>query len=133
MFVRILGISLTLCVSVTLKWVYSGEKATSKIPIISEPDLSENESLFEDALDIATRIIAKFETGADSLEDAYSVTAGCYDYGYLSFGIFQYNLGKGTLQPIIREFNAVYPEELKTYFGNVDDAGVKSPDYIVSF
>jgi len=100
-----------------VRGIYMGESSVGKASIIPGEKLGEDEILFEDALDIATQIITKFETNANTFEEAFSFTAGCFDNGYVSFGIFQYNLGKGTLQPIIRDFNAMYPELLRSYFG----------------
>lgn len=51
--------------------------------------------------------------------ESYGVTVGNFDGAGMSFGILQFNLLSGTLQPILREMIAKHPNLVKSCFGSL--------------
>jgi len=73
----------------------------------------------KEALKAATEITASFEGGS------YSAIAGNFDNQGLSFGLVQWNIGQGTLQPLLREMAEKHPEKLREIFGDKTDELLK--------
>jgi hypothetical protein len=62
-------------------------------------------------------LTAGFETGA-GVPDCFTGLAGNFDGQGLSFGVLQWNLGQGTLQPLLKQLDAAHPEVVATAFGD---------------
>jgi len=56
-----------------------------------------------------------FETGAP-IPECFAALAGDFDGQGLSFGALQWNLGQGTLQPLLGEMNRRHPKVVKDVF-----------------
>src|SRR5207249_4901557 len=57
-----------------------------------------------------------FETSA-GIPDCFAGLAGDFDGMGLSFGVLQWNLGQGTLQPLLAEMLSEHGETAATVFG----------------
>ncbi len=66
-------------------------------------------------------LTAGFETGSAS-PDCFCGLAGSFDQQGISFGVLQWNLGQGTLQPLLSKLNKEHPQVVKTAFGDSYDA-----------
>lgn len=62
-------------------------------------------------------LTAGFETGA-GVPDCFTGLAGNFDGQGLSFGVLQWNLGQGTLQPLLKQIDSSHPEVVATAFGD---------------
>lgn len=60
-------------------------------------------------------ITGSFETGRD-IPDCFAGLAGDYDGQGLSFGVLQWNLGQGTLQPLLKRFCTDHEEIGRSLF-----------------
>lgn len=74
----------------------------------------ENQISFEEAHNRALMLTAQFEGGIDG----YKTIAGNADGAGLSLGIIQYNIGKGTLQPLLADMLSENRELVLSIFGN---------------
>lgn len=61
-------------------------------------------------------LTAGFETSAGAPE-CFAGLAGDFDGQGLSFGVLQWNLGQGTLQPLLRQLDADHPDVVRAAFG----------------
>src|SRR5262245_2572829 len=77
---------------------------------IGDKNMSEKTSVEK-----AIEITASFEGSR-----GYSTIAGNFDKQGLSFGLFQWNAGQGTLQPILRQCIQHMPETMRKIFGSTD-------------
>ena len=73
-----------------------------------------SKTLFERCLELT----GTFETSKLPPE-SYGVTVGNFDGAGMSFGVLQFNLLSGTLQPILREMIAKHPDIVKSCFGSL--------------
>ena len=73
-------------------------------------------SQIDDAMRKAINITASFEG------KGYETVAGNYDGMGVSLGVFQWNLGKNTLQPMLSKFINEYPEKARQIFGKNFDS-----------
>ncbi|NQF16365.1 hypothetical protein HPY31_21005 [Brevibacillus sp. HB1.3] len=64
-------------------------------------------------------------TGFFEGSDGFSNLAGNFDGMGLSFGIIQYNFGKGTLQPVLKDYIRDNESEFKSIFGTSKAATLK--------
>jgi peptidoglycan hydrolase-like protein with peptidoglycan-binding domain len=62
-------------------------------------------------------LTASFETSIGPPE-CFSGLAGDFDGQGISFGVLQWNLGQGTLQPLLRKLDMAHPEVVKAAFGD---------------
>lgn len=58
-----------------------------------------------------------FETGAP-IPECFAAVSGDFDGQGMSFGALQWNLGQGTLQPLLKEMDRAYSDILKEIFDN---------------
>lgn len=94
---------------------------TGESELIDFFDPNDN-TILEEAIELAVRIVAKFETNYGVFDEAYSKVAGNFDGQGMSFGILQYNFGQKTLQPILREFKQKASEDIfQSIFKEVDE------------
>ncbi|HEU0015499.1 MAG TPA: peptidoglycan-binding domain-containing protein [Longimicrobium sp.] len=66
-------------------------------------------------------LTAGFETGT-GVPDCFCGLAGSFDGQGVSFGVLQWNLGQGTLQPMLQRLNQQHPQTVKAAFGASYDA-----------
>lgn len=66
------------------------------------------------AKEIATKVTAYFETGD---KDPFASVSGNFDGQGVSFGPFQFCLGQGSLQPILKEIEKSHPAIVGVAFG----------------
>jgi len=62
-------------------------------------------------------LTASFETGTPP-PDCYAGITGDFDDMGISFGALQWNLGQGSLQPILQQFNTASPGIIDSIFGS---------------
>jgi uncharacterized protein YvpB len=62
----------------------------------------------------AIELVGNYETGGKT----YQAVTGNFDGQGLSYGVFQWNIGQGSLQPILRDMIAEGETELRSIFGN---------------
>ena len=62
-----------------------------------------------------------FETGA-GIPDCFCGISGDFDGQGISFGVLQWNLGQGSLQPLLRDMITEHPEITEAIFGEHVDA-----------
>jgi hypothetical protein len=62
-------------------------------------------------------VTAGFETGA-GVPDCFTGLAGNFDGQGLSFGVLQWNLGQGTLQPLLKQIDMAHPDVVAKAFGD---------------
>lgn len=60
-------------------------------------------------------LTGSFETGAP-IPACFGVVSGNFDGQGISFGALQWNLGQGTLQPLLEMMNKQHPEEMQDIF-----------------
>ncbi len=69
----------------------------------------------------ALALTAGFETGSGA-PDCFCGLAGSFDGQGVSYGVLQWNLGQGTLQPMLSRLNQQHPQVVKAAFGSSYDA-----------
>ena len=79
----------------------------AEIPIVGLPGFSPPEEK-------ALRITTMFETGRPL---NFGGLTGNFDNQGLSFGLLQWNIGTGSLQPLLREFATRFPGKVQAIFG----------------
>ncbi|ANF94906.1 hypothetical protein [Paenibacillus bovis] len=86
------------------------EEASQKDPTTSKED--PKEELKEDSIQKAIKITGAFEGRG------YTNIAGNFDGQGLSLGFLQWNIGQGTLQPLLLKYINNYKVDAQTIFGN---------------
>lgn len=61
-------------------------------------------------------LTGSFETGA-GVPECFAGLSGDFDGQGISFGALQWNLGQGTLQPLLQEMDRAHPQVLEEIFG----------------
>ncbi|HTE90011.1 MAG TPA: peptidoglycan-binding domain-containing protein [Terriglobales bacterium] len=61
-------------------------------------------------------LTGSFETDC-SFPDCFSGLSGDFDGQGLSFGVLQWNLGQGTLQPLLQKLVSMHPDVMESVFG----------------
>jgi len=87
----------------------NGEIVSDTIKIVVSPDYTQ--ITMEEAIKNALRLTHSFE-GAD-----FSTVAGNFDNQGISFGMLQWNIGSGTLQPLLKEMHNHHPQIMSDVFG----------------
>jgi peptidoglycan hydrolase-like protein with peptidoglycan-binding domain len=81
-------------------------------PVVSGPPVVAGQGLESKCL----ALTGSFETSLP-VPDCFAGLAGNFDGQGISFGALQWNLGQGTLQPMLRSFSSSYPAQWQTIFG----------------
>lgn len=85
----------------------AGDEAAAPLPTTTDA------SLYVRCLTLT----AQFETSTAPPE-CYAGVTGNFDGQGLSFGVMQWNIGQGSLQPLLRDMNAEHPQLLEQIFGD---------------
>jgi uncharacterized protein YvpB len=76
--------------------------------------LNTNRQNLQGYIQAAVELVGNYETGGK----LYRAVTGNFDGQGLSYGVFQWNIGQGSLQPILRDMIAEGNADLRVIFGN---------------
>jgi hypothetical protein len=86
--------------------------------VLTIPLEGKNDQVKETKKDPGTAIQKAINITASFEGRGYVNVAGNFDGQYLSVGMIQWNIGQGTLQPLLKEFVKNYPDKAREIFGS---------------